>query len=74
MGAVAVFSRRELLRTSARLAGLGIPVCALPALGGCQFLHVSTSASAKLRRVGFLELTARAVGQPFEDAFVDQLH
>jgi hypothetical protein len=45
MGAVAVFSRGELLRSSTRLAGLGCIGTGLSVLSGCQFLSPKASST-----------------------------
>ena len=68
-----VFSRRSVLRTSARLVGLGA-AAGLALLDGCQLLSPPAPTPAAMRRIGFLYLGIRSVLQPYMDAFRDRLH
>jgi putative tryptophan/tyrosine transport system substrate-binding protein len=73
MDSVIAFSRRRLLQTLARQAGLGASAAGLALLGGCQVISPPAATSARVRRIGGLYAGGRATLQPFADAFADQL-
>jgi putative tryptophan/tyrosine transport system substrate-binding protein len=70
---VVAFSRRRLLQTSARLAGLGASAAGLALLGGCQLTNPPPAVPARVRRIGGLYPGSRLILQPLANAFADQL-